>query len=203
MVVWNAGNRSRNRRFARVTQSFDPGLIVCLTGPESTGKSTLAQELAAALGVPLVEEVAREILECREASAQRAVSTQDLLEIAKAQVAAEQAALAEGGGLVVCDTDLLVIKVWWQEKFGEPHPWLQEELAARTPRRYLLMVPDLPWEPDPLRDAPNDRHRLFDSYLSALRSDRFPFAEVFGEGSERFERAMACIQDWLSEPEYS
>ena len=186
-----------------MTSAFDSGLIVCLTGPESTGKSTLAADLSEALAVPLVREVAREHLERRAVSGCEGYRAEDLLTIAQAQIAAEQNALAEGTGLVICDTDLQVIQIWWQEKFGALDPWLSGALAERTPRRYLLMAPDLPWEADPLRESPDDRHRLFARYLEALRAEQHPFAEVFGSGSARFERAMACVQDWLSEPEYA
>ena len=186
-----------------MAQAFEPGLVVCLTGPESTGKSTLAADLSQALAVPLVSEVAREHLEYLSANGHEGYGADDLLAIAQAQIAAEHNALAEGTGLVICDTDLQVIQIWWQEKFGALDPWLSDVLAQRTPRRYLLMAPDLPWEPDPLRESPNDRHRLFSRYLQTLRSESYPFAEVFGSGSARFERAMACVQDWLSEPEYA
>ena len=186
-----------------MARAFEPGLVVCLTGPESTGKSTLAADLSQALAVPLVPEVAREHLEAMTAGGRAQYSAADLLGIARAQVAAEQDALAEGTGLVICDTDLQVIQIWWQEKFGDLDPWLSGALANRSPRRYLLMAPDLPWEPDPLRESPTDRHRLFGRYLQALRAEDFPFAEVFGAGTARFERAMACVQDWLSEPEYA
>ena len=186
-----------------MAQAFEPGLVVCLTGPESTGKSTLAADISQALAVPLVAEVAREHIRGLQDGGRASYRAQDLLDIAKAQLLAEQNALAEGTGLVVCDTDLQVIQIWWQEKFGELDPWLCDALSRRTPRRYLLMAPDLPWEPDPLRESPDDRHRLFNRYLQALRAEDHPFAEVFGTGSARFECAMACVQDWLSEPQYA
>ena len=184
-----------------MAQAFESGLIVCLTGPESTGKSTLATDLSQALAVPLVHEAAREHLQQRAATGSEGYGRADLLTIARAQIAAEQNALAEGTGLVICDTDLQVIQIWWEEKFGTLDPWLAGALAERTPRRYLLMAPDLPWEADPLRESPDDRHRLFGRYMQTLRADNYPFAEIFGAGSVRFERAIACVQDWLNEPE--
>ena len=183
-----------------MAEAFEPGLVVCLTGPESTGKSTLAADLSEALAVPLVPELAREYLQEVLSSSRKAYSSDDLLTIAKAQLAAEQNALAEGTGLVVCDTDLQVIQIWWEERFGNVHPWLRDALSQRTPRCYLLMAPDLPWQPDPLRESPDDRRRLFNCYLKTLRAEDHPFAEVFGSGSARFKRAMSCIQDWLSQP---
>ncbi|MCZ6710948.1 MAG: ATP-binding protein [Gammaproteobacteria bacterium] len=174
---------------------YEPGLVVCVTGPESSGKTTLASELARALAVPLVTEVAREYL-----AGKSSYDADDLLAIARAQLSAEQNALAEGTGVVVCDTDLQVIQIWWQEKFGELDPWLEEALSERTQRCYLLAAPDLPWQPDPLRESAEDRERLFDRYARLLRDESFSFAEVRGTGGIRFERALKTVQGWLAEP---
>jgi nicotinamide riboside kinase len=180
---------------ASLAAEYEPGLVVCVTGPESSGKTTLASELARALAVPLVTEVAREYL-----AGKSSYDANDLLAIAKAQLSAEQNALAEGTGLVICDTDLQVIQIWWQEKFGALDPWLEDALSERTQRRYLLSAPDLPWQPDPLRESPGDRERLFDQYAQQLRDEPFAYAEVRGTGGERFELALQTVQEWLAEP---
>lgn len=192
----------------------EAGLVICVTGPESTGKTTLANALAVALGAPLVAEVARSWLMARlvrepGAHSPAAVPArpdssplygpEDLLAIARAQLAAERAAVSSGVPLVVADTDLTVIQVWWQEKYGELDPWLAGALAARSARRYLLALPDLPWEPDPLRESPLDRERLLGRYRELLGAGAFPHAEVGGTGHERFERALAIVRRWLAE----
>jgi nicotinamide riboside kinase len=162
--------------------------IVCITGTECTGKSTLARTLAERLDAELVTEVARDYLAGRTG-----YDRHDVLAIARAQVAAEQAALANADGWVVADTDLSVIHVWWEEKYGPLDPWLAEALAARPPRRYLLTRPDIPWEPDPLRESPHDRERLHRRYLEVLAAAPFPFAEIGGLGEARLEAALAAL----------
>jgi nicotinamide riboside kinase len=168
-----------------------PGVVLCVTGAECTGKTTLAEALAEALSAPLVTEAARVYLAGRSG-----YTCTDVLGIARQQLETEQQALAQGAPLVVADTDLTVIQVWWEEKYGKLDPWLTEALRARTPRRYLVTRPDLPWEPDPLRESANDRERLHGRYLEILAADPFPYFEVSGTGSERFTRALYQIGRW-------
>jgi len=204
----------------------EAGLVVCVTGPESTGKTTLAEALGVTLDVPVVAEVAREWLtrhtglwerspdrdslrgdrdrlragrdrEIAPTTKGNAYTRQDVLAIARAQLEAEQAALATGAPVVVADTDLTVIQVWWEERYGALDPWLARELERRSRRCYLLMLPDIPWQPDPLRESPLDRERLFRRYREILSASAFPFVEVSGSGATRHERAVAHVLTWL------
>lgn len=179
---------------ARVEEKHGTGLVICLTGPESTGKTTLAAALAAEFDLPLVKEAARDYLRGRTAYDQ-----EDLLAIAELQLAAEARALASGSPAVLADTDLMVIQIWWEEKFGELDLRIVEGLQARSARRYLLTRPDIPWSPDPLRESPNDRHRLYRRYRELLEVSEFPFAEISGQGESRLQAARLHASRWLEE----
>jgi nicotinamide riboside kinase len=161
--------------------------IVCLTGPESSGKTTLAARLAAYCGAPLVHEVAREYLRPGVA-----YGPGDLRAIAEAQREREQAALAAAPEVLVLDTDVLVIAVWWDVRFGARPAWLRALLEQRSPRHYLLMYPDLPWQPDPLRESARGRFALFARYFDALQSGALPFDVIRGTGEVRFAAALAA-----------
>lgn len=167
---------------------------LCLTGPESTGKTTLALALAEHLGAVLVPEVARHYLEGRTG-----YERSDVLEIARLQMAAEAEARETTDGLIVCDTDLLVIQVWWEEKYGTLPEELVEALRTQTPRSYLLLHPDVDWAADPQRENPLDRDGLFARYQTLLAAGEHPHRTVAGRGAERIARALVAIEDLFPE----
>ncbi len=181
-----AGINWRGGRIAAVVMVC----IVSVVGPESTGKTTLARELAAHFGVACVEEYARAYLADR-ATYDRA----DVAAIARGQMALEAQALARGGSPVILDTDLLVIRIWWREKYGALPRWLERAWQAQAPRRYLLTAPDLAWEADPLRESRFDRERLFEVYRDALGTEGRRFDIVRGTGAERLAGALAALEE--------
>lgn len=172
--------------------------LLCLTGPESSGKSTLAAALAPRLKAPMVPELARDRL---SRNAPPVVDVEWLRQLTAAQQAAEAEALARPGAhWVVADTDVLVIALWWRERFAapdEPWPnWLASALGDRTRRRYVLCVPDMPWAPDPLRQNPADRDRLYERHRELLQASRFPWLSVSGQLPDR----VTAVLSWLPDP---
>ncbi|MEM1435721.1 MAG: ATP-binding protein [Pseudomonadota bacterium] len=170
--------------------------LLCLTGAESSGKTTLARALAHNLDGILVPELARQWLSGPSPPAQ----TEALLEaLAAAQRQAEAGALAAASGRwVILDTDVLVLAVWWMERFATADAalwpdWLTEAWAARGPRCYLLCSPDTPWEDDPLRVNPEDRPRLDQRYEHLLRTGTFAWRRVRGSEEHRLTTAL----EWL------
>ncbi|MFK7913923.1 MAG: AAA family ATPase [Pseudomonadales bacterium] len=169
--------------------------VVCLTGPESTGKTSLAVTLATTLQVPCVTEAARDLLRAGEPYDEK-----DLRAIAAAQLQREQAAIAAGAGAVL-DTDVLVIAVWWRVRFAthahEPWPdWLSSQLQQRSQRLYLLCLPDLEWQPDPLRESPRGREILLQHYRGLLGQGSLPWTEIGGQGPERSRVALAAVTSY-------
>ena len=162
---------------------------VVITGPESSGKSVLAGELAAFFGAPLVQEYARTYLEQR----QGAYVQDDLLAIAQGQFAAEEQAIKQAEDLFICDTDLLTIRIWSLEKFGTCDPWIDDHLEPTVESLWLLCSPDLPWQPDPLRENPHDRDRLFERYRSELDVRQCPVVLIHGTGPDRLRLAVEGI----------
>lgn len=164
-------------------------------GPESTGKSTLSEALAKELHAVWVPEYAREYLEGLD----RSYYESDLLEIAKGQVEAEDRLTAEAAGLLVCDTDLQVLRVWSEHKYGRCHKWILEQIARRSYDLYLLTYIDIAWEDDPLREHPEEgqRHYFYNVYRDIVQQSGLPWADVRGTMDQRLEISLKAIKDYL------
>ena len=169
-------------------------LKIGITGPESAGKTTLAKALAAHYKTAYVPEFSRLYLEKHGSKYDEA----DLLEIAKGQYAWELAYARDAKRLLICDTDLLVIKIWSEVRFQECHPWIERQLHLHPYDLFLLCKPDLPWEPDPLRENPDDREDLYQRYLKALEDMNANFFEISGSDFEqRLALAVSSIDRFL------
>ncbi len=166
---------------------------IVLTGPESSGKTTLASQLAEAFGTVWVPEFARQYLD----NLGRPYIADDLLEIAHGQVALEDEMAKQAKGLFFLDTSLEVIKIWSEARFGHCAPWTLEQLQDRLPDHYLLCLPDLPWEADPLRENRETRDVLLGIYRRELTSLRVKFTEVGGSGKQRFQHAKKAVDNFI------
>lgn len=164
---------------------------ISITGPESTGKTTLAQQLAERYHTVFVPEVARSYL----ASIGRPYNYDDLLIIAKEQYRTEQQMAKKADRFLFCDSDFLVLKIWSMDKFGRCEPWILDRVERHRYDLYLLMDIDLPWEPDPQREDPHRREYLFGLYRSELDRLGVDYDIVSGKQAERLEKAMAIMHD--------
>jgi nicotinamide riboside kinase len=166
---------------------------IVLTGPESTGKTTLGTTLATYFKTSCVPEFSRIYLE----TLNRPYTQHDLLEIARGQVGLEIEYEKKAGDLLFLDTSLEVIKIWSLYRYGHCDPWIEEQLQQRPHDLYLLCAPDIPWVHDPLRENPNDRNLLFDIYRRELRNMRRDFLILNGQGADRLERAAEQTEEYI------
>ncbi len=168
----------------------DPTLFkVAITGPESTGKSTLAAQLAAHYQTVFVPEFARYYLPHIDLPYQ----AQDLQQIALGQRAFEQALEPQAQQVLIADTEMLVMKVWYEHAFGESPAWLEEALQAQHYDLYLLMDIDIAWQPDPQREHPHLREYFFELYHQLLKKYQFSYKIISGNDEERLKNAIHCI----------
>lgn len=164
---------------------------VLILGPESTGKSTLAKDLASHFEEPWVPEYARQYLE----NLTRDYDFEDLSTIAKGQLEGEEKAEKLAKSLLFCDTDLRVIHIWSAHRFGKTNSWILEEIENRVYDLVLLTDIDLEWESDPLREHPEPEMRLyfFKKYFELAKSSGFPFEVIGGSREERIDKAIVAV----------
>jgi len=164
---------------------------ILILGPESTGKSTLAADLAVYFDEPWVPEFAREYLE----KLNRAYEYEDLSEIAKGQIALEDELAQKARKFLFVDTDLRVIKVWSEHKFGKVQDWIPKEIERRTYSKILITDIDLPWEADPLREHPDLEMRQYflDKYLELARQSGFSYQLISGDRTKRLLTSVEFI----------
>ncbi len=160
--------------------------IISISGPESSGKTSLAIALAQELGCAYVPEIARFYLKDHGN-----YSFEDVQHIAKLQLEAVQR--AKGGSTpnyIVLDSDHVVLEIWFQEKFNRlPSNW-ETNKAEWGIDLQVLCSPDIPWEEDPLRENPFDRDRLFQRYHERLELDDAQFMVVDGPLDKRLKAVL-------------
>ncbi|MBK8609538.1 MAG: AAA family ATPase [Chitinophagaceae bacterium] len=167
---------------------------IVIIGPESTGKSTLCQELAAHYNTIWVAEYARAYLLQHGTD----YHFEDLLTIAKGQIAAEEkgiASAASKNARLFIDTDMYVMKVWCEFVFEKCHHWILNRITERKYDLYLLCNIDLPWVKDELREYPDleSRQKLYHHYKDILVNQMIPWVDISGNHQERLEKAIAAV----------
>ena len=169
-------------------------LKIAITGPESTGKSSLAEQLAHHYQAVWVPEYARGYID----SLSRPYDEQDILFIAKGQVRAEKAGYKKADTFLFCDTELIVTKIWSEVKYDHCHEWILKKIIENRYDLFLLCNIDLPWEDDPQREHPDKREYLFNLYKNELNGQAFPYFIISGIGKERLNNAIRHIDTYFT-----
>jgi nicotinamide riboside kinase len=163
-----------------------------ITGAESTGKSTLTDELARRFGGTGVPEFARTYLE----TIARPYTYNDVEIIARRQIGLIYENRQKP--LVFFDTCLIILKVWFCEVFNRVPEWLENEIPMIGQGIYLLCEPDLPWQFDPLRENPHRREYLSRQYEKEIRAAGFDFFRISGSGQERVQCATEIVNRFIN-----
>jgi nicotinamide riboside kinase len=166
-------------------------ITIAITGPESTGKSWLAEALSSHYNGVLIPEFARTYLE----TLNREYTPEDVVFIGKEQNRLLQKELdTQNVEAVISDTELLVISIWLEHKYGIVDPWVETHWVKQPFDFYLLCDIDMPWTWDPLREHPHDREVLMDKYVDKLDHANLPYFRVQGTGNQRLQNALEAIE---------
>lgn len=163
-------------------------VIIC--GPESTGKTTLAKNLALQFQTVAVPEYCRIYLDKKQSP----LTLQDVLPIAEGQRALEKEFEKKANTFLIGDTDIRQTLYYSQHYYGSVPQALSEMVAQLSPRIYLLLFIDVPWIADDQRDRPQHREEMFKEMEAALREAGCSYFVISGSWKERWENALAIIQ---------
>jgi HTH-type transcriptional regulator, transcriptional repressor of NAD biosynthesis genes len=166
---------------------------IVLFGSESTGKSTLAAQLAEYYQTVWVPEFAREYLENEKMT----TVYEDIIPIAQGQMRLEDEQMPFANKILFCDTDILETKVYSESYFNKTPDWLLQEIENRRYDFYLLTDIDLPWVADGLRDRPHRREEMHTLFLHELLYRRVPFVQISGTQNERLQKAIKAVDGFL------
>ena len=169
-------------------------LKIAILGPESTGKTVLAEQLAVYFQSEWVPEYARKYVEKLTSP----YGYDDICNIAKKQIQKEKEVDSQTSPTeyVFFDTELIITKVWFLYRFGKVPDFLTKQLNSGFFDLYLLCSPDLPWEPDPVREHGEDREYFFNWYKKEIEQTGKPYVIVDGIGNQRFQNALHGLADF-------
>ena len=175
-------------------------LKVVLFGPESTGKTTLSEQLASHYNSICVPEYAREYLQQKWNNERKTCEPQDLLPIAIGQIKSENKLAKKTDSVLICDTDLLETKVYSESYYSNScDPILEKYAVENKYDLYFLTYIDTPWEADDLRDKPNERLQMFKAFQDALVKYKKPHVLLKGDKEKRLNTAVEYIDKLLKE----
>lgn len=162
---------------------------IVLTGPESTGKTTMAKKLAEEFNTVWVEEFGREYFVQKDGK----LVLEDIQHIAEGQIKLEDEAALNANKLLFCDTDLIVTQIWSEIYFKTCPQDVIDKSYELKHDVYLLMDIDIPWEDDGTREFPHLRQWHFDRIKEELNARKLNYIVISGEHYVRFSNAVNAI----------
>lgn len=159
-----------------------------ISGPESSGKTTLANHLSKIYNSNLINEYSRDFLNKNK----NKYSYEDLLKIAKIQFHQEK--LLSKKEICICDTDLITIKIWSEFKYKKCDIWIKDMINRQSTEKriYLVCKPDIKWEYDPQRENEHNRDEIFEIFKREIKKLKHDFFII--EGEKRLEKAVKFIE---------
>jgi len=179
----------------KLKQNSSDLIKIVLFGPESSGKTTLAKELASHYDAAVVPEFMRTYLQEKWDTSQQICTREDLLLIARGQLSLENKQAITSKNYLFCDTNLDELVVYSKYYFDGFCPI--ELLSASKQATYdlfFLTYIDVPWEKDDLRDRPNDRSLLFSIFETYLKDNKLPYITLKGTQEARLQKAIQAIE---------
>lgn len=168
--------------------------IIVFTGPESTGKSTISEQMSNCYGGLLIPEYARTYTE----NLKGPYTYDDVIAIANKQVDQFNEAIKSRHKYIFFDTFLIITKVWFREVYGVVPDWLSRFLGEVNIDLHLLFEPDIKWVKDSVRENEHRRHELFKIYENELINYGFVYKTINGNNDKRVTKTQAYINQVIN-----
>ena len=179
------------KRFKNKKLNIKPKIIV-ITGAESTGKTTLTEQLANHFKTPFIPEIARGYIE----NLNRKYTFSDVETIAKMQIEQFNRALITDSPYVFLDTWLIVTKIWFEFVYHKIPAWLIREIKKTRIDLFLVCDIDLPWIYDPVRENGGENRKiLHNTYINEIERFNFNYKIIQGTDNDRFKNAIRFLSD--------
>lgn len=189
------------RHWAYIPRAVRPYYVkrVLIHGAESTGKTTLARQLAAHYGTQWVPEYGRIYIEQQRGNRFDDFVYEDIAQIAAGHLESEEAAAYEANRLLFVDTDLMTTAIYSEHFFGQTPRFVRRIANERRYDLYLLLDIDLPWADDPQRTSRDHWQAMHCRFRNALESRRIPYTLIQGQGEARLQNAIAAVEVFLTQ----
>lgn len=178
-------------------QQHTSALKIALVGPECSGKTTIAEQLAHYFETIFVPEYARDYLQNKWDSQNKICEPTDLLPIAIGQIQLENEALVTAKNLVICDTSSVVTEAFSKVYYGFSAPEIEKAARKHKYDLYILTDLDVPWVKDDLRDGLSKRQLIFTSIHQSLIQNNKAFIIISGDEKTRFEKSKFTIESLI------
>lgn len=179
------------KRFKNKKLKTEPKIIV-ITGAESTGKTTLTEQLAHHFNVPFIPEIARQYVENLNGK----YTFPDVETIAKMQIEQFNQAITSNSLFIFLDTWLIVTKIWFEFVYNRTPDWLIPEIEKTRIDLFLVCDIDLPWIYDPVRENGGENRKILHyKYINEINNFNFNYKIVQGSDDERFKNALRFLSE--------
>jgi len=181
---------------------------IVLVGAESTGKTTLAKQLADRFQTVWVPEYGREHWEAKisnltGAESSPSWSSEEFTHIAQEQQRREDLAAREANRVLICDTNAFATGTWYERYFQARHPVVDSVGQQSKTDLYLLTAPDVPFVQDGFRDGQLIRNWMHDRFADQLATlaeldPAIRIVQIHGSYDQRLATAIASVDTMLS-----
>lgn len=171
---------------------------IVVLGAESTGTTTLAQDLAKYYQTVWTPEYGRMYYEGKMFSDNSSSwNTAEFIHIANSQNSLEDTLVTKANKLIICDTDAFATTLWHERYMGKISKKLDNCVKKTKPQLYILTDIDIPFVQDGTRDGEHIRSWMHQRFVDKLKENNLNYIIVSGNKQDRLAKSVLAIEKAL------